>query len=74
MTKEQEICVDCGFCCDGTLFNQAVLKPAEKGNLPHWMEENYREKEDDGFFPLPCAYFDGNCTIYNYCRPRTDTR
>ena len=31
---EQEICVTCGFCCDGTLFKYAVLQSGERGNLP----------------------------------------
>ncbi len=32
--KEQDLCVNCGFCCDGTIFMHAVLIQGEKGNLP----------------------------------------
>ena len=61
---EQEICVTCGFCCDGTLFKRAVLQPGERGNLPAKIEEHYGNEGDGEFFALPCAYFCGTCTIY----------
>jgi hypothetical protein len=63
--KEQEICVGCGFCCDGTLFAIANLKKGEKDNLPEKMRTAYDKKGHDEFFYLPCGYFDGKCTIYN---------
>ena len=68
--KEQEICVGCGFCCDGTLFGHAVLKPGERGLLPEKIEESaYSEGEKD-YFRLPCGYFSEKCTIYD--RERAD--
>ncbi len=63
--NEQEICVTCGFCCDGTLFSTATLKPGEKGNLPEKMEEAYGKNGEYEFFKLPCAYFCEKCTIYD---------
>ena len=65
---EQMICVDCGFCCDGTLFSHAHLMPGEKGNLPEKIEEKYEKIGDNEIFLLPCSYFEGKCTIYNQKR------
>ena len=66
--QEQEICVGCGFCCDGTLFVHAVLNPGEKGNLPERIEENVFSEGEKDYFRLPCRYFYGRCTIYDMKR------
>lgn len=63
--KEQQICINCGLCCDGTLFNRAILKAGEKGHLPEKMEQAYAKNADEEFFRLPCLYFDGKCSIYD---------
>lgn len=63
--QEQEICITCGLCCDGTLFKRAILKAGEKGNLPKKMETAYEKKGDEEFFHLPCSYFEGKCSIYD---------
>lgn len=68
--QEQEICVTCGFCCDGTLFAYALLTPGEKGNLPERIEENVFSKGEKDYFRLPCSYFAGSCSIYG--RQRAD--
>ncbi len=61
---EQKICVGCGFCCDGTLFIHAVLKPGERTTVPEKiMEQVFNEGEKD-YFWLPCGYFSQRCTIY----------
>jgi len=61
---EQGICIECGFCCDGTLFRTATLIPGERGNLPELIEANSFEEEGKEYFRLPCRYFSGKCTIY----------
>jgi hypothetical protein len=61
---EQRICVVCGFCCDGTLFDKGTLLAGEKGTLPEKMEENYFKTADGEFFNMPCPYFNGKCSIY----------
>ena len=66
--SEQEICVGCGLCCDGTLFSHATLQPGERGNLPEKIEQQYVERGDREVFRLPCAYFSGQCTIYDQPR------
>lgn len=62
--EEQEICLECGICCDGTLFSSAWLKADERGRLPQWMEENSFSQNGEELFLLPCGYFSGRCTIY----------
>jgi hypothetical protein len=66
--EEQNICVTCGFCCDGTLFFHAMLQPGERGSLPEKIEQNYRMEKGKEFFLLPCLYFNEKCTIYDLKR------
>jgi hypothetical protein len=63
--SEQQICIKCGLCCDGTLFEHAALQAGEHGSLPEKIEDNYRKLKDEEVFLLPCHYFDGKCTIYD---------
>ncbi|MDI9532053.1 MAG: hypothetical protein QM238_00165 [Bacteroidota bacterium] len=67
---EQQICVTCGLCCDGTLFMHATLQPGERGHLPDKIEEAGCTGEEGDYFLLPCGYFSGSCTIYEL--PRAD--
>lgn len=66
--EEQEICVKCGFCCDGTIFGHAHLKPGEKASIPEKLRINIYIENGEEYFPQPCPYFEGKCTIYNQCR------
>jgi len=61
---EQEICVKCGFCCDGTMFPRAYLSPGERGSLPEKIEQSSYTDVDGEYFRLPCEYFNKKCTIY----------
>lgn len=69
LTPEQEICIKCGICCDGTLFNNAVLKKGEKEFLPPLIKKRYFKTETGEAFKLPCPYFDKKCTIYDQEKP-----
>lgn len=62
---EQEICVNCGLCCDATLFLHATLQPGERGHLPEKIEEAGSTGDGGDYFLLPCGYFSGACTIYD---------
>lgn len=63
--EEQQICINCGFCCDGTLFHTAGLKPGERGHLPERIDTaSFRDGENEYFY-LPCEYFFRKCTIYD---------
>ena len=67
--SEQEICLNCGLCCDGTLFSYADLATGEQGNLPDEIEQKYAKQDDYEYFALPCSYFCGKCTIYDQKKP-----
>lgn len=68
--EEQEICVRCGFCCDGTLFLHAHLYEGERGHLPEKIEAAAFTDKGREYFRLPCGYFSDRCTIYD--RPRAE--
>lgn len=60
--NEQQICVNCGFCCDHTLFDIAGIRSGEE--LPEKFVHLEEKKDGQRFFKLPCPYFDSKCTIY----------
>jgi hypothetical protein len=64
LEHEQELCLACGFCCNGTLFDKATLEEEEKENLPEQIRENWFHTEKGNFFRLPCPLFNEKCTIY----------
>jgi hypothetical protein len=70
MSEEQQICISCGFCCDGTVFLHAHLDPGEKGHLPDRIELNIFTEKGRDYFRLPCLYFSEKCTIYDSTRPK----
>ena len=60
--------MQCGFCCDGTLFSHASLQPGERSNLPPKLKQEFVQYDTGEFFRQPCAYFAGCCTIYDQPR------
>jgi len=64
LNDEQKVCIKCGLCCDGTLFDHALLDKGEKPNLPKLMQQQYFKTDKKEAFRLPCPYFDKKCTIY----------
>jgi hypothetical protein len=66
--EEQEICKECGLCCDGTLFSFAGLYPGERSDLPEKIKKKSFTEGDKDYFYLPCLYFSGKCTIYTFKR------
>jgi uncharacterized protein len=66
MSKDlSTLCLHCGMCCDGTLFTQVPLKPAEAQALRE-RGLTLQEKEDGTpVLPQRCAALDGRCcTVY----------
>ena len=60
----QNICIHCGFCCDGTLFNHANIKESESIAPGYDFEIIPEEKRG---FKQPCPYYNNNlCTIYDH--------
>ena len=65
----EQLCLSCGLCCDGTLFDGVQLEPGDDParlkalGLPVWVA---RSKPFFARFPQPCAAFcqDRTCGIY----------
>jgi len=77
ISKEQELCISCGLCCDGTLFEFARCKKGSSFDLnfkrlgfSFFSNEKYEEYD---LFYLPCPTYDERkgCTIYSEKRPDT---
>jgi hypothetical protein len=59
----QNICIHCGFCCNGTLFNHAGIKENEPIATGFAFEIIPGEKRS---FKQPCPYYEKMvCAIYN---------
>jgi hypothetical protein len=67
--EEQAICLKCGFCCDGTLFLRATVKPGDVRPFPEKIDCTVFYEADYNYFRLPCSYFSSGCTIYDDRRP-----
>ncbi len=67
---EQEICVKCGLCCDGTIFSGVALEKSEKDNLPPEFAKAYDHNSEKERFLQPCPAFDQKCTIYHKKRAK----
>lgn len=60
--SEQELCIQCGLCCDNTLFNIVKLMEGEPEKFHQFRQ---RDVEGELYFELPCAFFKGCCSIYD---------
>lgn len=61
----QNLCVRCGFCCDGTIFKKVQLEEQDDaGKLPLFQITSV---QGDFFFQQPCFAFDQirGCRIYH---------
>jgi hypothetical protein len=60
----ESICIQCGLCCDGSLFRAARLKEDDDRAL--MQSRGIRVHERDRQFELPCpCLVDKKCTIYD---------
>jgi hypothetical protein len=67
-TPEQAVCLQCGLCCDGTMFGFVWLTDDEKRSLAGMFE--IVETEQRARFRQPCPYsHECACTAYD-ARPR----
>jgi hypothetical protein len=68
------VCLQCGMCCDGTLFNIAPLEAGEDAAaraLGMTVSEATSDGKRSSAFGLPChLHQEGRCTIYGQWRPR----
>lgn len=69
-TKQvSDLCVDCGMCCDGTLFERARANMPNDNELIKKFGLTPLIINDKPFFKLPCHHFEKCCTVYNNERP-----
>jgi hypothetical protein len=74
LSSTEQLCLACGLCCDGTLFDNVALQPGDDANrlkslgLPVTLS---RGKEPVARFPQPCAALcsDRTCRAYAH-RPK----
>lgn len=64
------LCLSCGLCCDGTLFKGAQTASDEFPRLRELGLPVFESHPGKFKFKLPCAMFDGKCSIYEQGRPR----
>ena len=58
------LCLDCGLCCDGTLFDQVELQP---GDLPKALSARGLKIKKGKWFNQPCAGLCGTlCQLYQH--------
>lgn len=56
------LCMDCGLCCQGVLFDVVMLQPGDQAKALKARGLKIKRNE---FFPQPCAALCGTqCTIY----------
>jgi len=65
-----DLCLACGLCCDGSLFERASLRSGEDELAQSLGLTVIGTGSNDSGFRLPCPLFSGCCTIYNQQRPK----
>jgi Fe-S-cluster containining protein len=63
MSDSSNICLSCGFCCDGTVIGFVHLDREEVPVIRELME--IEEESGNGFFLQPCNSYCDGCTIYS---------
>jgi len=70
ISKGVELCLFCGFCCKGILFDRVDLETDETELVSQLGLTPYQKKGDHDALGLPCPYFkDSKCSVYAQ-RPR----
>lgn len=64
-SKGIELCLSCGLCCEGVIFNRAALKDDEIRLAKDYNLDYFPAGEEKFAFRLPChLYQDNKCSIY----------
>ena len=64
-SKGSELCLYCGLCCKGVIFNRAALKPNEIGLARDYGLHYFTAGKGEYAFRLPCHLYQNNrCSIY----------
>ncbi len=65
-----DLCLQCGLCCDGTLFQRANLAEGEQA-LAESLGLAFKAGPFGEHLELPCPRFDGGCcSVYSVPRPK----
>jgi uncharacterized protein len=64
-----KLCVPCGLCCDGSLFERARLQPGEEAFAASLGLTVLDAESERPAFRLGCHLFQGSCSIYDQPRP-----
>jgi hypothetical protein len=64
-----DLCVSCGMCCDGTLFDKAFVRNAADRKIADDLGMETFEANGRLSFRLPCPLFSACCTVYAVQRP-----
>ncbi|MFT4754197.1 MAG: Fe-S-cluster containining protein [Salibacteraceae bacterium] len=67
MNDSENICLSCGFCCDGTVIGFVQLERKEVPVVKKIMD--IEVLGENGFFLQPCSRYCDGCTIYSQ-RPK----
>lgn len=69
---DADLCLDCGLCCDGTLFGAIVVHIPERELVESLGLEVTEDPAGGLVAPQPCsAFLEGCCAIYAVGRPMT---
>lgn len=70
LTLESRLCLACGLCCDGTLYEDAKIREDEISDVESIGLTTSRNAQGHPTFVFACHYLDGACcTRYEQWRP-----
>jgi hypothetical protein len=68
-TENGNICIECGLCCDGSMFKHAKIDKNDDMAFLKQVGVEFIAVSDKQFFHLPCMGQDGKlCRLYNDAR------
>ena len=66
-SKSQSLCIDCGLCCGGLVFEDVELRDAEEALTMESLGLAVEEEEDGFFLVQPCRALNGTqCRVYEH--------
>ncbi|WP_138484807.1 hypothetical protein [Dyadobacter bucti] len=66
-----DLCISCGMCCDGTLFDKAFVRDEADRKIADDLGMETFESNGKLSFRQPCHLFSSCCTVYSVARPHT---
>jgi len=69
MNEHQSLCLSCGLCCDGTLFERVPLQPSDDRLPLKTAGIKIQRKNAENHFSQPCVAYRKNCCQVYADRP-----